>query len=328
MPRYPSRYSTSSSFSFGPGPVSSTLKTLIVANVVVFLAQAMIPQLTGVFGLQPILVVRGWFWQLATYMFLHGGLFHILFNMLALWMFGSELERLWGTRYFLRFYFATGIGAGLLTVLFSFLPFDAARQVYYSNVIGASGAIYGLLLAYGLYFPDRPIYMYLVFPIPARYFVLIMGAIAFYLSLSDEEAAWRTRRTLAAWLSRTCSSGARTCILWPKRSTATGNGSSTARAGSSTSTRVDARRTGTGASIDRCYGIGEYIGACSLPRAAQLPKSSSACPSQSWRIGLKTSSSNVSSRASAWCSTEAGMCSTSPSRTVISSPPTRNRSAP
>jgi len=185
MPRYPSRYSTSSSFSFGPGPVSSTLKTLIVANVVVFLAQAMIPQLTGVFGLQPILVVRGWFWQLATYMFLHGGLFHILFNMLALWMFGSELERLWGTRYFLRFYFATGIGAGLLTVLFSFLPFDAARQVYYSNVIGASGAIYGLLLAYGLYFPDRPIYMYLVFPIPARYFVLIMGAIAFYLSLSE-----------------------------------------------------------------------------------------------------------------------------------------------
>jgi membrane associated rhomboid family serine protease len=117
-------------------------------------------------------------------MFLHGGIFHILFNMLALWMFGTELERIWGTRYFLKFYFVTGIGAGILTVLFSLLPFSASRQLYGSIVIGASGAIYGLLLAYALYFPDRPIYMYLVFPIPAKIFVLIMGAIAFYASVS------------------------------------------------------------------------------------------------------------------------------------------------
>ncbi len=68
-----------------------------------------------------------WIWQLATYMFLHGGIFHILFNMLALWMFGAELERVWGTRYFLKFYFVTGIGAGVLTVLFSLLPFGMAR---------------------------------------------------------------------------------------------------------------------------------------------------------------------------------------------------------
>ena len=183
MPRYPSRYSSPSSFSFGPGPVSTALKALIGANVAVFFAQKFVPQLTD-FGLQPEWVVRGRLWQLGTYMFLHGGLWHILFNMLALWMFGAELERMWGTRYFLRFYFVTGIGAGILTVLFSLLPFDAAQQVYRSNVIGASGAIYGLLLAYGLYFPDRPIYMYLVFPIPARYFVLIMGAIAFYSSVS------------------------------------------------------------------------------------------------------------------------------------------------
>ena len=70
-----------------------------------------------------------WIWQLATYMFLHGGMFHILFNMLALWMFGAELERIWGTRYFLKFYFVTGIGAGMLTVLFSLLPFDFAQQL-------------------------------------------------------------------------------------------------------------------------------------------------------------------------------------------------------
>jgi membrane associated rhomboid family serine protease len=104
--------------------------------------------------------------------------------MLALWMFGTELERLWGTRFFLKFYFVTGIGAAVLTVMFSLLPFDLTRSLYVSNVIGASGAIYGLLLAYGLYFPDRPIYMYLVFPIPARYFVMIMGALAFYSSLA------------------------------------------------------------------------------------------------------------------------------------------------
>jgi len=100
-------------------------------------------------------------------------------------MFGAELERIWGTRYFLKFYFVTGIGAGLLTVLFSLLPFDFAQQLQRSIVIGASGAIYGLLLAYALYFPDRPIYMYFLFPIPAKIFVAIMGGIAFLSSLSD-----------------------------------------------------------------------------------------------------------------------------------------------
>ena len=151
-----------------------------------FLGQSLFPIVTDVLGLHPIFVVRYfWAWQLATYMFLHGGVFHIVFNMLALWMFGTELERIWGTRYFLKFYFVTGIGAGALTVLFSLLPFEFAQGIQRSNVIGASGAIYGLLLAYALYFPDRPIYMYFVFPIPAKVFVAIMGAIAFFSSLSD-----------------------------------------------------------------------------------------------------------------------------------------------
>ena len=174
-----------SSFSFGPGPLSTAMKALIGANVLVFFAQLLEPALTGMFGLEPSSVVQRWsVWQLGTYMFLHGGLFHILFNMLALWMFGAELERMWGTRYFLKFYFVTGIGAGMLTVLFSLLPFSASQQLYGANVIGASGAIYGLLLAYALHFPDRPIYMYLVFPIPAKIFVTILGVIAFYASLS------------------------------------------------------------------------------------------------------------------------------------------------
>lgn len=174
-----------SSFSFGPGPVSTTLKGLIAANVVMFFAQGLLPILTDALGLHPAFVVRSfWVWQLATYMFLHGGLFHILFNMLALWMFGTELERIWGTRYFLKFYFVTGIGAGALTVLISLLPFGFTQQLYGVNIIGASGAIYGLLLAYALYFPDRPILL-LIFPVPAKVAVTILGLIAFYSSLGE-----------------------------------------------------------------------------------------------------------------------------------------------
>jgi membrane associated rhomboid family serine protease len=120
-------------------------------------------------------------------MFEHGGLFHLLFNMLALWMFGVELERIWGTRFFLQFYFVSGIGAALTTVFFSMLPFGFADSVYLSVTVGASGAIYGLLLAYAMYFPHRPIYLYMVFPIPARVFVLIIGAISFVSSISGTE---------------------------------------------------------------------------------------------------------------------------------------------
>ena len=184
MPRYPSR--SFSSYSFGPGGLSPALKALIGVNVAVFLIQFFFPIVTDVFGLRPIFVVRDfWVWQLATYMFLHGGAFHIIFNMLALWMFGTDLERRWGARDFLRFYMVTGVGAGVLTVLFSLLPFGPAQQLFRANVIGASGAIYGVLLAYALYFPDRPIYMYFVFPIPAKVFVAIIGAIAFLSSLGD-----------------------------------------------------------------------------------------------------------------------------------------------
>jgi membrane associated rhomboid family serine protease len=186
MRRYPSV--STSSFSFGPGPISTALKALIAANVVMFLAATFIRSvdLSAILGLVPVLVVRRfWIWQPVTYMFLHGGLFHLLFNMLALWMFGTELERMWGSRYFLKFYFVTGIGAALLTIAVSLLGFNFARMIYVVPTIGASGAIYGLLLAYALYFPDRPIYMYFLFPVPARIFVLIMGAIAFYASLAE-----------------------------------------------------------------------------------------------------------------------------------------------
>ena len=184
MPRYHSPYA--SSISFGPGPLSTAIKALVAANVVIFIAQQMV-SIDLTLGLRPERVVTQLSaWQLVTYMFLHGSVLHVLFNMLALWMFGTELERIWGTRFFLKFYFVTGIGAAMLTVLFSMLPLAAAEELYYQAVvIGASGAIYGLLLAYALYFPDRPILFFMVFPIPAKYFVMIIGALAFYSSVGE-----------------------------------------------------------------------------------------------------------------------------------------------
>jgi len=139
------------------------------------------------FGLSPRLVLEHFaIWQLVTYLFLHDpyGFGHILFNMLTLWMFGAELERTWGTRYFLKFYFVCGVGAAVLTILFSLLPFEIAQQLQGAVIIGASGAIYGLLLAYAMYFPDRPILL-IIFWVPAKYCVAILGAIALFASISD-----------------------------------------------------------------------------------------------------------------------------------------------
>jgi membrane associated rhomboid family serine protease len=151
----------------------------MVANVAAFLVSMIVPAITLSFGLLPADVIGSLqIWQPVTYMFLHGGVFHLLFNMLALWMFGVELERTWGSRFFMRFYFIVGIGAALTTLLLSLMPLPFADQLYDSLTIGASGAVYGVLLAYGLYFPRRPIYLYFFFPIPAKYFVMIIGAIS------------------------------------------------------------------------------------------------------------------------------------------------------
>ena len=182
-----SRYPSPSSFaySFGPGPLTPAIKALVVANVAAFLLGLAVPAVTLRLGLRPADVVGSLaLWQPVTYMFLHGGIFHILFNMLALWMFGVELERMWGSRFFLKFYFVAGVGAALTTLLLSFTPFAFADQLYYSLTIGASGAVYGILLGYARYFPHRPILLYFIFPIPAKYFVIIIGAISLLSSMS------------------------------------------------------------------------------------------------------------------------------------------------
>jgi membrane associated rhomboid family serine protease len=157
---------------------------LIGVNVVVFIATLFAPAIKLAFGLSPAAVIKELhIWQPITYMFLHDGIFHILFNMLALWMFGVELERMWGSRFFTQYYFVTGLGAAATTMVLSFIPGSFGDGLYYSLTIGASGAVYGILLAYALYFPHRPIYLYFVFPIPARYFVMIIGAISLLSSI-------------------------------------------------------------------------------------------------------------------------------------------------
>ena len=173
------------SYSFGPGPISPAVKWLIWANVAAFVLSQVLPDVILVLGLSPKAVLeQGWVWQPATYMFFHDGFFHILWNMLLLWMFGVELERTWHTRFFLRYYAVTGIGAAITTIVVGLLPFEATALTYSAVTIGASGAIYGLLLAYAMYFPDRPILMFLLFPVPAKYFVMITGAISFLSATS------------------------------------------------------------------------------------------------------------------------------------------------
>jgi membrane associated rhomboid family serine protease len=165
--------------------MTPAVKALLYANVGMFVVQFLASGVTEWLGLSPELVFNRLFlWQPVTYMFLHGDLFHILFNMLALWMLGVELERTWGTREFVRYYFVSGVGAAATTLLVAWLPFEFARSVWLSLTVGASGAIYGLLLAYAYYYPTRPMLFFPIpIPVPAKYFVLILGGIAFLSSL-------------------------------------------------------------------------------------------------------------------------------------------------
>jgi membrane associated rhomboid family serine protease len=166
-------------FSFGYG-LPPTIKKLMIVMGAVYLLQMVVGYEIGFFlGLVPILVwMKFYLWQLFTYMFLHdvNNISHILFNLLALWMFGGELENYWGSMKFLRYFFICGIGAAIVTVVCTVL-FTPHYQLI--PVIGASGAIYGLLLAFGWLFPNRLIYIYFLFPIPAKYFVIIFGFLEF-----------------------------------------------------------------------------------------------------------------------------------------------------
>ena len=154
------------------------IKGLLIANIAIFLLQFFLGGFAGPFALFMLrpsdVATRFFIWQLVTYMFLHGGIWHILWNMLALWMFGCELERFFGTRRFMWFYFFCGTGAGVCVVIGNYLFGDPRIPT-----LGSSGAIYGILLASAVLWPDRIILFSFLFPIKMKYFVMIIGAIAF-----------------------------------------------------------------------------------------------------------------------------------------------------
>ncbi len=158
------------------------VKFLLFTNIIVFV----LVELSGVqyelfftnFGLVPAKLWNQFMlWQPVSYLFLHGGIIHLLFNMFVLWMFGKDLEQTWGYKNFLKYYFTCGIGAGIITSLLSWGSFIP--------VIGASGAIYGLLLAYGLLYPNRLVYLYGLFPIKVKFMIIGLGVMAFFASMTS-----------------------------------------------------------------------------------------------------------------------------------------------
>jgi len=171
-------------------PVSPWVKKLIIFNVGIwFFLQVLLEGLilgqgaiSAFLSLTPKLTIEYFFiWQPFTYMFLHSNsVFHILFNMISLWFFASELEYRWGAKAFLKYYLICGVGAALVYLMgVVAVGLYQGREpfVYGIPVIGASGAVFGILLAYGILFGERVIYFFGVFPIKARYFVMIIGAI-------------------------------------------------------------------------------------------------------------------------------------------------------
>ena len=166
-------------FSFFP-PI---IKNLLIINGIIFFIQIISENIvvggrllenyiTGYFGLIPFGNPEWAFlpWQLITYQFLHGGFTHIFFNMLMLWMFGMEIENLMGSRKFLIFYLLSGIGGGLLQLLLG---------SGLGAIIGASGAVFGVMVAFAMYFPDRMIYIYFLFPVKAKYLIVFLMVIEF-----------------------------------------------------------------------------------------------------------------------------------------------------
>lgn len=167
------------SVQFSAPPVSPAVKVLLAVSALGFLAQLVCEQFWGIplaayLGFVPARLLSFWIWQPITYSFLHAGMFHLLFNLLVVWSVGSELERLWGVRTFLAFYLVCAVGGAVTHGVFSLLGIGPGPMF---PVIGSSGVVYGLLLAYGILFGDRMMYFFMLFPLEARYFVLLLGAI-------------------------------------------------------------------------------------------------------------------------------------------------------
>lgn len=195
--------------------IPPVIKNLVILNALVFFAQQIFGETTvnNLFALHDIRSVYFKPHQIVTHLFMHGGITHLLFNMLALWMFGSILENLWGAKRFLIFYMLCGLGAALLhlAVLYveltpvaeAFARYPASEQesiVYLREfalnqaTVGASGAVFGCLAAFGYLFPNSLIYVYFFIPIKAKWFVIIYAGLELWLgvqnSAGDNVAHW------------------------------------------------------------------------------------------------------------------------------------------
>jgi membrane associated rhomboid family serine protease len=176
---YVNRYIPSNRFPSG-------LKWLLISNCGIFVAWYLlkttsIGPIFDEFGLVPMQVVQRFaLWQPVTYMFLHAGPWHLLWNMLALWMFGAEMERLWGTPKFLRFYLTCGVCAALTVIIAAYL-FGSTNV----ETVGSSGAVLGILAGYAVMFPDQTILFGFLFPIKSKYFVMIIAAVLILQSYSS-----------------------------------------------------------------------------------------------------------------------------------------------
>ncbi|MDR0787253.1 MAG: rhomboid family intramembrane serine protease [Gemmatimonadota bacterium] len=163
-------YSTGFSNAFG-SRVTPWVWRLILANVGIFVVTSLVPGLIPYLQFNPSQILPR-IWTPFTYMFVHGGLFHVLFNMLALFFFGPPLEERWGSREFLQFFLICGLGGALLSML---TPYP---------IIGASGAILGVMVAFAMYWPDNPIYFWGIIPVKAKWLVAFMVGLDFYYAVT------------------------------------------------------------------------------------------------------------------------------------------------
>ncbi len=198
---------------YRPNRFPPVVKNLLIINVLVFVAQQTLSSpafdFDNYFALHDVHSVYFKPYQFVTYMFMHGDIMHIFFNMLVLWMFGAQLENVWGPKRFLIFYLACGLGAAALHLVISYIEmapvweyirsFPAYEQASvieskYAVVkgkainigmVGASGSIFGLLAAFGFLFPNSVIYVYFLLPIKAKWFVIILGALELFLGLRN-----------------------------------------------------------------------------------------------------------------------------------------------
>ncbi len=165
-----------------PIRISETLKRLLIVYVVIFVVQQTLSQFAGFpfnawFGLVPNAILSGKIWQVFTYSFLHADVMHLILNLLVLAFVGSDVEAVWGRRKLLLYYFYCATSAGLFYLLVQFL---ISNPLYLSiPMVGASGGIYGLLLAYGILFPERQMFFMMLFPMKASQFIWVLAGIEF-----------------------------------------------------------------------------------------------------------------------------------------------------